>query len=425
MTRTVHLHVGSPKSGTTYLQRLLDANRGVLADSGVLVVGRNQGERVRAGLQVREDARWQEMEPRPDHWGDFVREIRAWQGHTAVLSYELLSAATAEQAQRVFDDLAGLDVHVVITGRDLGRAVPSAWQERLKFGLTTPLEEWSPPPASNARSEWGWRTIDPASVAERWTPPAGPDHLHLVTVPRSPAAPDELWRRFADACGLSGIPVDLELPRVNESLGAVGAELLRRFNERLRPPLVGSAERARWLRDLMAHQIIAQRDDVPLAMTDEHLRKAERRSAATIEALTAAGCVVHGDLEDLRASRSTGRMPSDVSDAEVLDAALDALLELLLVHRSAAGSRGRGRGGAGGSRLSRWVRSATGPVVRQRDEALRRRLDELEREVQEARELQQRVAMLQDVVTELVLPADARNRDVTLSGLRRYRRNSL
>ena len=101
-------------------------------------------------------------------------------------------------------------------------------------------------------------------------PPAGPDHLHVVTVPRSPAAPDELWRRFAEACALTDVAVDLDLPRVNESLGAVGAELLRRFNERLRPPLVGSAERARWLRDLLAHRVIADESADADAVTIGH-----------------------------------------------------------------------------------------------------------------------------------------------------------
>ena len=57
MTERVYLHVGTPKSGTTYLQRVLDHNRERLAAAGVLVVGERHGDRVHAALVVREDRR--------------------------------------------------------------------------------------------------------------------------------------------------------------------------------------------------------------------------------------------------------------------------------------------------------------------------------------------------------------------------------
>jgi len=141
VTRTLYLHVGSPKSGTTYLQRILDGNRARLAERGVLVVGKQHVDRVQAALQVREDPRWEKLPAdRQDMWGRLVSQVRGWQGDTAVLSYELFSAASAEQARRALAAFDGIDVHVVITARDLARAMPSAWQERLKFGATKPLE---------------------------------------------------------------------------------------------------------------------------------------------------------------------------------------------------------------------------------------------------------------------------------------------
>ena len=97
--------------------------------------------------------------------------------------------ASAEQAARALKDLAAYDVHVVVSARDLGRSVASAWQERLKFGLTTPLEGWQPKPESAESSEWGWRTLDPSGVAERWGSTLPPDHVHVVTAPRPRRAP--------------------------------------------------------------------------------------------------------------------------------------------------------------------------------------------------------------------------------------------
>lgn len=426
MTQTVFLHVGSPKSGTTYLQRVLDTNREALAGAGVLVVGADQGTRVQAALQVREDPRWRKLpEDRQDMWGRLVREIRQWSGSTAVLSYELFSAASAEQAERAINDLAGLDVHVVITARDLARSVPSAWQERLKFGLTTPLEEWRPPRAEAPRSEWGWRTTDPTSVAARWGAELPADHVHVVTVPRSGADPTELWRRFAAACGMPDVSVDLDLPRVNESLGAVGAELLRRVNGHLGAPLDTSREKARWLRDTLAHRVIAQRGDEPLAMTDEQYDEASSRADAAIATLTGAGHLVHGDLEDLRASRPAGRLPGSVSDEEVLDAALAAIVDLLLVMREDHAADARDETATDRGRLRRLAERVTGPAVSRSDDRLRERIEELEAQVQAGRALHQRVAMLQDVVTELLLPAHAQNRAVSNAALRAYRKESL
>ncbi len=424
MTRTVYLHVGAPKSGTTYLQRVLDGNRERLGAAGTLVVGDSQGTRVQAALQVREDPRWEQLPAdRRDMWGRLVGEIRAWKGASAILSYELFSAASAEQAARALGDLDGLEVHVVITARDLARSVPSAWQERLKFGLTTSLEEWKPPRADRPRSEWGWRTTDPSSVAERWGASLPADRVHVVTLPRSGADPAELWRRFAGACGIADVAVDLDVPRVNESLGAVGAELLRRVNETLGAPLDNSREKARWLRDTLAHGVIAQRRDEPLAMTDGQFEEAAERAARAIEALAASGHVVHGDLEDLRATRPEGRLPGDVTDAEVLDAALTALRDLLLLMRSGDAERevaAEGRGGARGL-----VRRLSSPAVRRADARLRARIEELEAQVDAGRALHQRVAMLQDVVTELLLPAQQRDGSVTGAALRQYRSESL
>ena len=427
MTRTLYLHVGSPKSGTTYLQRILDGNRDRLAEAGVLVVGKQHVDRVQAALQVREDPRWESLPPgRRDMWGRLVSQIREWQGESAVLSYELFSAASAAQAQRALADLDGIEVHVVISSRDLARSVPSAWQERLKFGLTKPLESWTPP--AN-KGEWGWRTTDPAAVAERWGATLPAERVHVVTVPRTRSDETALWDRFAEACGLGGLPLDLSTPRVNESLGAVEAELLRRVNGHLRPPLKGSRELAVWLRDTLAHGVLAQQGNEPLGMTDEQYAEAASRANAAIAAVSAAGYTVHGDLEDLRATRPAGRLPGEVSDAEVLDAALGTIVDLLLLVRERSRQQPRTAVPAAAPTprglARRVVQRAAAPYVKRRDQRLQDRMAALEAEIAHERALHQRVAALQDVVAELLLPTDARDESITGRALRDYRKGAL
>lgn len=423
VTRSVYFHIGAPKSGTTYLQSILDGNRERLADAGVLVVGEQHVDRVQAGLQVREDPRWQQLpEHRRDMWGVLLRQIEAWNGPAAVLSYELFSAATADQAARALADLAAYDVHVVITARDLSRAVPSAWQERLKFGATDPLEEWRPP--TGRRSEWGWRTTDPAEVARRWGRTLPADHLHVVTVPRGRADETLLWRRFAEACSLPEVALDLDTTRANESLGAVEAELLRRANAHLRPPLEGSRERAVWLRDLLAHRVLAPLGSERLGLTDAQFEEAAARAEAAIEEIGSRGYAVHGDLEDLRATRSQGRLPSQIGDGELLESALQAMVELLVLVREAAHADPEPAGRPGPKQaLQRAAQRLAGPYVRRRDQELRDRISFLEAEVARSRELHQRVAVLDDLVTELLMPAP--DGALARAALRRYRERGL
>ncbi len=439
MTERVYLHVGAPKSGTTYLQQVLELNRSELAQAGVLVVGSSQVERIHASMVVREDKRLEKLPPRAHQaWARLVEQIRAWEGPVAVLSYELFAGATTGQAERALGDLAGLEVHVVVTGRDLGASVPSAWQERLKFALTTPLEEWEPRPESaGPRAEWGWRTLDPAGVAKRWGATLPPERVHVVTVPRAGAAPGELWRRFADALGLAALEVgrlDLAPERSNESLGVVEAELLRRVNVEVGDRITGNREHAVWLRDTLAHGVLAGLGDERIGLTDEQFATAEARSRRSVERITRGGYAVHGDLDDLLATRPEARTPGQVTDSEVAASGVAAVGELLLLVRERTQERNRARGeeepeqeepGGLRGRGRRLLQSTSAVALRRETGRLRARVEVLEAELQARRRLHLRVAELTDLVAELLLPAAEADGELVEATLARYRRESL
>ncbi|HEX3932370.1 MAG TPA: DUF6752 domain-containing protein [Nocardioides sp.] len=436
MTERVFLHVGAPKSGTTYLQRVLDANRAGLADAGVLLVGERHLDRIHAAMAVREDPRLEELPASAGKaWRRLVDQIAGWRGDAAVLSYELFAVASAEQAGRALADLAAYDVHVVVSARDLGRSVVSAWQERLKFGLTTPLEEWRPKPESVQGSEWGWRTLDPSGVAERWGASLPPARVHVVTVPRPDAGPAELWNRFADACGLGSVRVDLAVPRANESVGVVQAELLRRTNGRLRHEISGSRERSVWIRDLLAQEVLAPLGSERIGVPDAQSAEAAEVCARAVSRIEESGYVVHGDLADLRPAPSSDRLPSEVTEAELTDAATACISALVATMRDRAEARPRARTTSAPAgpvvppgtraRARNLAARALGPYDNARVRQLARRVEELEREVQQARRLHLRVATLDDVVRELLLDPEVQDSGVTWAALRDYRRESL
>jgi len=433
MTQVVYLHVGAPKSGTTYLQQVLELNAPVLADAGVLVVGPRL-DLIHAAMVVREDSRLTDLPPSArESWQRVVTQVREWQGRAAVVSYELFANAGAEQARAALADLAGLEVHVVVSARDLGRAVSSSWQEQLKFGLTKPLHAWSPPGEAAVASEWGWRTMQPANVAGRWGADLPAERVHVVTAPRDGAG-DELWRRFADACGLRDVDgLDLVVERANESLGVVEAELLRRVNGALDGRISGARQKSLWIRDLLAHRVLAPLGREPIGLTAEQLAEAGVEADAAIAAVTAAGYTVHGDLADLRPQPLDARLPAAVTDAEVAGSAALALADLLVWAREsgvgprgAAGPRSDERPGATARTI---VRSSltrlSAPYRDRRAERLEARIAQLEAEVERSRALHLRVATLSDVVAELLLPASQQREEITMRALRDYRDRSL
>lgn len=434
MTKRVYLHVGAPKSGTTYLQRVLETNRVALAEAGIWVVGDSHLDRIHAAMVVREDPRLESLPERASTaWARLVEQIRSWRGDVAILSYELFAGASAEQVTAALKDLEGLDVHVVITARDLGKSVPSAWQERLKFALTTPLERWKPRPESaGVRAEWGWRTMDPAGVAARWGAGLRPDHVHIVTVPRDAGDDHELWRRFAAACGVEVPSLQLSVERANESLGLVAAELLRRVNESVREPITGNREQALWLRDTLAHGVLVELGREPIGLTDEQFADATKRSQAAVLALTEAGYDIRGDLADIVATRPEARTPGQATQTELLDAAVETIVGLLLLVRERTRERDAAAGGPlsqDDSRIAAFakgvVRRVTAPRVDSRAEDLRARVADLEAQVARGRALHLRVAELSDVVTELLLPPRSVDGRVTAKALNDYRSESL
>jgi hypothetical protein len=125
MTRVV-LHVGAPKSGTTYLQRALWALRSELLEQGVTCPGEGGRDMFLASIEVREVFdRWGfSREELSGTWSRLCAEARGYDG-TTVMSHELLAAASEEQARAALSELDGLEVHLLLTERDLGRQIRS------------------------------------------------------------------------------------------------------------------------------------------------------------------------------------------------------------------------------------------------------------------------------------------------------------
>jgi hypothetical protein len=370
----VVVHVGAPKSGTTFLQRTLWNLRGPLREAGFTCPGTTQQEMFHAAIEVRERFEFwgQDPEVLGGTWARLCQEAREFEG-TTVMSHELLAAATAEQAARALQELDGLEVHLVYTARDLARQVMSEWQERVKNGSTNSFAEFEQVITKQLRqgdtSALFWRNHHMLEVLDRWSVGVPPARVHVVTAPPAGADPSELWHRFGEAVGFDAGAFDLPTTErsSNESLGVVQVAALRRVNEaldgRIPQPDYGRFVKRQFSQRLLVRQS-SPRPVCPPELVTELRQVAETVNAAVRDR----GYSVHGDLADLVPVLPTADAvrPDDVPLQEQVEALAAAVAELLVDRQS--GQRPRPGDGSKptvpptrqestGSPLARWPRA--------------------------------------------------------------------
>ena len=105
MARKVFLHVGLPKTGTTYLQSIAWANKLVLREQGVLLPGFGPRQHLWASGVVREEKRLERRHPDAHlAWEQLTDDARNWTG-TALISHEFFAGASEAQVRTALKDL--------------------------------------------------------------------------------------------------------------------------------------------------------------------------------------------------------------------------------------------------------------------------------------------------------------------------------
>jgi hypothetical protein len=342
MARRVILHVGTKKTGTTYLQTVMWNNREVLRHQGVLVPGERRGDHLNAALEIREADLTNRGGHAPGTWNRLLRETHAFEG-TAVISHEIMGAATATQVEAARQALEPAEIHVVVTARDYLATFPALWQERIKFRSTVPLSEFDGS-TNDALQEWGWPIIDTVGVLERWGAGLPPERIHVIPVPPKGAPRDELWRRFAGGLlGVDPTSCDTTAATDNSSLGVVEVELLRKVNSYLGREFRAPRNVGRWLRTYLAGEVLAPRHGDRFSPGPEQEALLRKKSVDAVEAIKAAGYDVIGDVEELLppAESATTRHPDDVTPDELADASAATIARLLVDLNKASEQRDR------------------------------------------------------------------------------------
>lgn len=334
MARTVYLHVGVPKSGTSYLQSTLWAHRDQLREHGVLLPGSGRHDHAWSTFTVREDpalAKRPRMALRA--WDRVLADTAAWPG-TAVISHEFFGAADAEQAARALAALAPAEVHLVVTARDGLSLLTASWQETLKYRNEETLDEFNRKISTDPLDVWNWRSLDAGEVLARWARDLPPERVHVVPVPRDPASRSELWRRFAGLFVDDPAVLDDSGGHRNESMGLVESELLRRVSSRLTVSTDDLSTKT-WVRDYLGIEKLVPRRGERFLPGADRVAECRERSAEMVARLREAGYHVVGDLADLEVPDELPdrRTPADVTDTELAEAAASLIADLLVDHQ--------------------------------------------------------------------------------------------
>ncbi|WP_134740631.1 hypothetical protein [Nocardioides sp. 503] len=338
MTRRVLLHVGTPKTGTSYLQDVLFRNRPTLASAGILYPADRFDGHFLAALDLMR-LPWGGLEREAiGAWDRLATQVRAHPG-TSIISHEILAAASRSQVGQAMESLghgSGTEVHVVLSVRDLVRQVPAEWQENVKHRSTISYQRFLRQirdPARRGRiSSWFWSVQEIPDILNRWGLDLPPEHVHLVTVPPRGGDRELLWKRFSHVLGLDGLDLDLEAERVNPSLGVPETALIRRIN-RAANRQVAPVDYRPLVRELLAHQTLSRRTRSPrLALPPDVHPWVRDLEDAWVTEIRERGYDVVGDLEDLRGGPPPRRWanPDSPVEKQVARAAVDAVKALLL-----------------------------------------------------------------------------------------------
>ena len=340
--RRLYLHISAMKTGTTFLQDLLHANRSQLKTAGFLFPGTQFSDLSDAVREILFDG--EDLEVREQvrgKWSRLVEEIRSFEGKAAIVSMEFLSFADPEGAARVIASFPDHEIHVILTVRDAERAIPAQWQTSMRNGskVTLPrfvqgarqVREGRQPPSGRA-SYIFQRTQGIPRMLDTWTPLVGAGRVHVVTVPPSGSDPTLLWRRFAKVVGVRPAKASTMPAAANPSLGHPSSELLRRVNKELgRVPTLDY-----WavIKAQLARRILGGRaaEEPPVRLHRPGVALARRWNRIVRQSIEEHGVHLVGSLDDLPIEPPEPDLPTKLyrpSDSELLAAAGTAYAGLL------------------------------------------------------------------------------------------------
>jgi hypothetical protein len=329
VARRVYIHLGLPKTATTYLQTILWGSRDRLRAEGVLLPGKERRDHLWASRVVREDPNLdRQPEQHRTSWSRLVEALADWDGD-GLVSHEFFAAASPGQAARMIADLAPAEVHVVATAREPLGLFTASWQESLKNRNTVALPDYARTVSKSPNAIWNWRTLDLRLVLRRWSRDLPPERVHVLPLHRG-GPREAIWETFAGLIGVDPAAYDTDQSFPNESMGVVEAETLRRVNEHL-GAFQRAFDRGVFIRTFLADERLVPRGGERYWPEPDQIEECRRRGREAVAFVRERGFDVRGDLDDLLVPDELEhrRSVTSVTDAEVAEVAVQLVARLL------------------------------------------------------------------------------------------------
>ena len=335
---SVLLHVGVHKTGTTAIQAALADARPDLLAHGVRYPGKLQAQHRAALALLGRPWGWNSrggsvMDRR--HFDALVRRTNKHEGRV-VISSEFFCEAPEDKAIETIESLGGRDnVTVVVTLRNLGKLLPSSWQQYLKYGLTTAYEKWLEDvfanPGASKISPTFWRRHNHGDVLTRWSNAVGASNVNVLVLEDV-----ELSAQFRSFAQMLDIPEDVLVSRMdltsNRSMTAAEAELLVRLNKRVKKQMQWT-DYVRLVRRGVALRMVEGREPGPdeprLVTPDWALDAAAEQGAKAVQTIRDLGVNVYGDLDALGSRVPSSGAASQAPSQMPIDAAVGAVTAVI------------------------------------------------------------------------------------------------
>jgi len=310
------LHIGTMKSGTTYLQHGLLSQLSQLAENGWLYPmqfaparGAINHERAIYGLVGNhipwvDSATAQRMAPQ---WQKLITEISTTNSNV-LLSAEAVAVMMEDGIEKLLSALPVRDIEVVLTARDLARVLPSSWQQSVRNGRPYGYEEYfdrikraKELPINESVGSNFWRSYQLSDVVLRWQKFIPLANISIVTVPTKLSS-DSLWARFVNAVNL---PLETIEPifddkKAHTSITWPEAEVLTQLNQKWakqgKPKKAQDQLRRRIVQEGFQHR--ANRGQA-IALTAPWLSLAQQWAAQDVEQLLQIGVRIQGNINEL------------------------------------------------------------------------------------------------------------------------------
>lgn len=331
--RKIILHVGTPKTGTSYLQDVLHRNGRVLAEHGILYPGNRFDAHFLAALDLMR-LPWGGLETEAvGAWERLAAQVRQHRG-TTIISHEILARASRAQVDTALRDLGvgdGVELHLVVSARDLVRQIPAEWQENVKHRATLSygqfLTQLRDPERSGRIASWFWAVQDLPAILERWGSGLPPERVHLITVPPAGGTPGCCGSDSPRSSGWLGCRWTWRPAPRTHRWGCPRRRWCARLNAVINPH-VAPVDYRPLVRELIVHQTLSHRRGSPrLAVPPDLHPWVVGIAGEWISALSSRGYAVAGDLEELRGAPPVEQYadPDHPAEEEVSAAALDAV----------------------------------------------------------------------------------------------------